>query len=186
MKILLEVVHDKNKGAVLPIRKFPFLIGRDPKCHLRAASRTISLQHCELINVDGRLHLRDLGSTNGTFLNDQRIEGEVEVFDGDLIRVGPLAFRVTIEHEVPIDAPTPLPGSRSIGQPTEEEAAALLFELDSQEAPKEDLRGSTIILPPEPESRPAPAQRPTAPPRIENSSNAAKAILEKYARRDRK
>src|SRR5262245_65845913 len=117
-------------------------MGREPNCDLRAASRAVSLRHCELFDDNGHICVRDLASTNGTFINDQRINGPAELVDGDLLRLGPLAFRLSIQVEIPVDVPTPLPGQRPVAMPTEEEAAALLFELDAQEGPREDLGGT--------------------------------------------
>ena len=42
--------------------------------------------------------LRDLGSTNGTLVNGQRILGERDIFNGDHIQIGPLVFQLLIEE----------------------------------------------------------------------------------------
>lgn len=189
MKIRLEVAHDKNKGTVVRVGKLPFLMGRDPHCELRPASRAISQRHCQLFEAKGRLFVRDLASTNGTFVNDVRIDSDTELRDGDLLRVGPLAFVVHVQVEIPIDAPTPLPMNKKVHLPNDEEVAAMLFELDAEEGAQDNLRGSTDVLPPAPAEEP---QRqpvkpvPTAARPTENSIDAAKAILQKYARRDKK
>lgn len=194
MIIHLEVAHDKNKGMLVQVGKLPFVLGRDPSCHLRAASRMISLKHCEMFDHEGRLYVRDLGSTNGTFVNGNKVSEPVELSDGDLLRVGPLAFNVKMQIEIPVDMPTPLPLNKKIKLPDDDEVAALLLEMmEAHEEAPDDLHGSTIVLPPAEEKAPEPPHKPELPHKpqpaakpAENSVEAAKAILGKYARRDRK
>jgi len=94
MKVNLVVASGVHEGKIIPIPVSKFLIGRDPDCHLRPASPAISKKHC-LIYVDsGKLLLKDLGSTNGTFLNTTPVTEPTELKHGDLIKVGPLDFRI--------------------------------------------------------------------------------------------
>src|SRR5262245_47719863 len=94
----LVVVQGKPEGKEIPIGTAKFLVGRGPECHLRPNSELVSRHHCLLV-VDGNgVTLRDLGSTNGTLVNGQRISGEVTVCHEDLIQVGPLGFRMVIEN----------------------------------------------------------------------------------------
>jgi hypothetical protein len=57
--------------------------------------------------------LRDFGSTNGTFVNDQPVKGEIELKNDDLVKVGPIEFKVQCElpavSSVKVNEPTPLP-----------------------------------------------------------------------------
>lgn len=186
MKVVLVVAHEKHKGAVVPVRKLPFVLGREPHCHLRAVSKLISHRHCELFATGGRLHVRDLGSTNGTFVNQQRIDDVVELRQGDVLQLGPLEFVVHIKTEVPVDSPTPLPGQ--VMRPDENEIAALLMEMDAQEEYQEGSTSTVVDVPLSPpvEEKPVSISRPQPPTRpTENSSDAAKSILAKY-RRERK
>ena len=97
MKAKLVVVQGKPQGMQIPLQGNQFVIGRDPKCNLRPASDLISKLHCVFL-VDGeKLTLRDLKSTNGTFVNSQKLEGTIDLKDGDLVRVGPLVFAVHVE-----------------------------------------------------------------------------------------
>ncbi|MBI1918628.1 MAG: FHA domain-containing protein [Planctomycetes bacterium] len=113
MKLSLVVsTPGKQEGKVLPIGLQQFLIGRDPQCHLRPASAAISKRHCALIQRDGKIFVRDFDSTNGTFVNDQPIKGEVEVHHDDRLRVGPLLFIVQVEASAPVNKPTPPPPTK--------------------------------------------------------------------------
>jgi pSer/pThr/pTyr-binding forkhead associated (FHA) protein len=63
-------------------------IGRAEACHVRIEDRYSSQFHARLYPKDGSWYLEDLGSTNGTYLNRQRLQGSAEVHAGDLIRIG--------------------------------------------------------------------------------------------------
>ena len=77
-----------------------FLIGREQDCHLRPNSELVSRHHCVFAVDDFSVHVSDLGSTNGTFVNDQRVRGEVLLNSGDRIRVGKLDFELAIGEPV--------------------------------------------------------------------------------------
>jgi pSer/pThr/pTyr-binding forkhead associated (FHA) protein len=115
MKLSLEVMTDgKQKGNLLPIGLPQFLIGRDPQCQLRPASPSISKRHCALLQREGRAFVRDFDSTNGTFVNDREIKGEIELHDGDLLRIGPIIFTVRITATAPVNKPTPPPPTKNV------------------------------------------------------------------------
>lgn len=84
-------------------RDFPLtnprtIIGRKNTCELRIPLNSVSRQHCEIRIKNEQARLRDLGSSNGTFHNDTRIQ-EVVLEPGDRIQVGPVAFTVVINGE---------------------------------------------------------------------------------------
>ena len=106
---LLVLTSGTQEGKLLEIKLPQFLIGRDPQCNLRPASPMISKRHCAVIVRDGKAFIRDFGSTNGTYLNDQRVEGEAELKNDDQLTVGPIHFAVRLEASA---APTPAPATR--------------------------------------------------------------------------
>ncbi len=110
MKVSLVVASGVHQGKVIPVSTQQFLIGRDPQCQLRPASQSISKQHCLLIVRNKSVFLKDFGSTNGTFLNEEQVEADVEIAinSGDRVRVGPLDFTVQIALPRASDS-TPLP-----------------------------------------------------------------------------
>jgi pSer/pThr/pTyr-binding forkhead associated (FHA) protein len=98
MKVSLVVLSaGKASGQAIPITLPQFVIGRDPQCNLRPASPLISKTHCAVKIRQGNVYVEDYGSTNGTFLNDQPVKGEVLTKDGDILKAGPLTFRVTVQ-----------------------------------------------------------------------------------------
>ena len=110
MKISLTVLSAGNSaGKSLPINVPQFVIGRDPECNLRPASAMISKRHCAIVVKGGEVFVQDFGSTNGTFINDEQIKGEVAVKDGDSLKLGPLSFQLVIEGMPAPSKPTPLP-----------------------------------------------------------------------------
>lgn len=93
----LKVIGGRQNGKLLALPK-KFLIGREQDCHLRPNSDLVSRHHCAF-TLDGyTLRLRDLGSTNGTFVNGERLQGEVVLKQGDNVRVGKLEFEVQLRE----------------------------------------------------------------------------------------
>ena len=151
MKISLVVAQGVHAGKVIPVTSADFVIGRDPQCQLRPASPAVSKQHCAVSARDGKVYLRDCGSTNGTFLNDEQIAGEREVQTGDRLRVGPLEFELRIEAGSPTSksspavkpAAAPHPAARPAARPAAKEHPAAAA-LATGPVPE----GATMIMPP--------------------------------------
>ena len=158
----------KWQGRTIPVNRSPFLIGRDPACQLRPASPLVSGRHCVVTTHDGKIFVRDLGSTNGTFLNGQRLSSEQELRHADVVRIGPLDFEVNTQAAAAVNQTTPLPPPRESLQ-TPDDTAALLRSLDQKssfllqnpgieadEVPAGrtaiDIRLPPLKRPPEPES----------------------------------
>ena len=80
---------------------YPLLIGRDPANGLRLSHETVSRMHAELITQGSRWVLRDLGSTNGTCVNGQRVTGSVPVREGDQVSFGRMSFRLSAPSHTP-------------------------------------------------------------------------------------
>jgi diguanylate cyclase (GGDEF)-like protein len=71
------------------------MMGRDPSCHLVLLSGSVSRRHAAAeSDMDGNIWLRDLGSTNGTFLNGERVDGRQPLTFGDRIDIGQLSLRL--------------------------------------------------------------------------------------------
>jgi pSer/pThr/pTyr-binding forkhead associated (FHA) protein len=217
MKLSLVVMTaGKAAGQAIPVPSPQFIIGRDPQCNLRPASAMISKRHCAVLVKNNQVFLRDFDSTNGTFLNETQVKGEVALKDGDVLKVGPLTFRVTIEGVPAPSKPTPPPQPKK-SNIMNDDAAAMLLNIDDDDgvevAPstaetENSVPGGTTVMeipamPPtsaESHAAEAPAADANAnktklaeakPPEKKKSStgaaqDAAKALLDKLAKGRRK
>ena len=96
----LKVVGGKHVGQVIPLNRRKFLIGREQDCQLRPNSEMVSRHHCVFSVDDYSVRLRDLGSTNGTLVNGERIRRDVVLVAGDIIVIGNLEFELVIRPGV--------------------------------------------------------------------------------------
>jgi len=96
-QVELRVVSGKQTGSVISLPTGKFLIGREQDCHLRPNSDLISRHHCAFTVDEYAVQVRDLGSTNGTIVNGERIRGAVLLNPGDRVTVGKLDFEVVID-----------------------------------------------------------------------------------------
>ena len=78
----------------VPVEGTTFLVGRGSANALSLSSRTVSSVHAELVGTDRSLTVRDLVSTNGTYVNGERITGVVELTSDDIVQFADVAFRV--------------------------------------------------------------------------------------------
>lgn len=64
------------------------VIGRAPECELMLEDTYVSQQHARIFGKNGAWYVEDLGSTNGTYVNDQKLAAPAMVQPGDRVRVG--------------------------------------------------------------------------------------------------
>jgi len=97
MNVSLILVQTDGKQREVPLKKAVQVIGRQTDCQLRIPSSNISRHHCEItVGEGGQISLRDLGSSNGTFVNKQKVT-QCTLKLGDLISLGGLVFAVKID-----------------------------------------------------------------------------------------
>jgi pSer/pThr/pTyr-binding forkhead associated (FHA) protein len=88
----LEATHQFNLSQIL--------IGRDPGCELVIANELVSAQHARLSYHHNQWWVEDLQSTNGTFLNDERVYTPTVLVDGDELRCGKINLQVAFgDHQ---------------------------------------------------------------------------------------
>jgi pSer/pThr/pTyr-binding forkhead associated (FHA) protein len=77
------------------------LVGRNSESFLRIDDPAVSRDHARLMVGDG-VTVEDLGSTNGTLINGERINGVVEVTDGDELTIGSRTFSLRLAGQVEV------------------------------------------------------------------------------------
>ena len=153
MEARLVVVRGRPRGKRISLQEGEFLIGRGKECKLRPNSELVSRHHCCFTFDDEGLRVREMGSTNGTFVNGKRIKDEVSVINGDLVSVGPLTFAVIIPGSRPIeDADQEATAAPTIGAEdiaSDNELADWLDESEVKSAPADGgsgTSGRTLVL----------------------------------------
>jgi predicted component of type VI protein secretion system len=84
-------------GQVVELQRRTLLLGRDPTCDVVVDDVEVSRRHARLIAQNGGYTVEDLGSTNGTFVNEKRIRSIVPLLPGSTIRLGE---QITFNYEV--------------------------------------------------------------------------------------
>ncbi len=84
--------------CLIPLEKAIVLIGRQADCDVSLThSRKVSRKHCCVAQVDTAFVVRDLGSTNGVFVNGSRVRKEAGLMFGDELAIGDVRFRLQAE-----------------------------------------------------------------------------------------
>jgi FHA domain len=76
----------------------PATVGRGREAKVKLVHSQVSRVHCEFFEQDGVLHVRDLGSTNGTFVGDQQV-AESSIPPGEMVTIGAVKFKAVYEPE---------------------------------------------------------------------------------------
>lgn len=96
MSVTLVTFGKKGARKEFALDSGPVLIGRKMDADLRIPLADVSRSHCEIVVNGDKVSLRDLGSSNGTFVNNQRVK-EAVLQPGDRIGVGRVVFTVQID-----------------------------------------------------------------------------------------
>jgi len=89
MKITFNILDGPYAGKIYEFTEFPVSIGRMSSNGLNLPyDNFISRAHCSIISDQSNILIIDLKSTNGTFLNNQRIESSVIIKNKDIITLG--------------------------------------------------------------------------------------------------
>ncbi len=91
---VLVILSGKHQGKRLTLPDGEVVIGRDAACQIRLATEEVSRQHCRLKCAGDEVLVFDLGSRNGTLINDVAIPAETLMKPGDTLRIGPIAFQL--------------------------------------------------------------------------------------------
>jgi pSer/pThr/pTyr-binding forkhead associated (FHA) protein len=112
-------------GSPIEIVKDLVLVGRKEECDVRLDHKSISKLHCVLVKTDGLLLLRDLGSTNGTRVNGQRVR-RAALLPNDQLQIASLRYSV----QAVADEPPPVAANEFTQQLDGKDLARLIEKAD--------------------------------------------------------
>jgi pSer/pThr/pTyr-binding forkhead associated (FHA) protein len=92
----LVLVQSDGSKREIPLAKPRTVIGRETSCQIRIPVSAVSRQHCEVVLEGEKIVIKDLGSSNGTFVNRRRVN-QTELSAGDIVGVGPALFAVVVD-----------------------------------------------------------------------------------------
>ena len=130
MDVNLVFFKTDGQRRDIPVAKSETIIGRGSDCDLQVPLLTVSRHHCRLeVSGDG-VTVKDLGSANGTFVNNDRIE-EAEIGPGDLFMVGPAVFTVQI-NGVPAEIQPLAPPKTGEDMDLEGDGGEAFFDIEAE------------------------------------------------------
>jgi pSer/pThr/pTyr-binding forkhead associated (FHA) protein len=96
--ITLRIKIDQGKESLRRFSQPEIMIGRDPNCDLAMIDEALSAHHARLAHHHGQWWLEDLNSTNGTFLNREKLTTPAVVITGDKFKCGNTVFAIQVEE----------------------------------------------------------------------------------------
>jgi hypothetical protein len=182
MDYQLLIVQGRSIADVIKLSDGVTSVGRQDDCQLRIKSSQVSRKHCELFEKKGLLLVKDLGSSNGTFVNGKRIQDQRVLEPGDELTIGGVKLRVAKVGEPvppPKAKPDKKPGDTAIVEMVASEAAGgddFEIEFDAEPSAVDGVGVGVGAAP----SAPAPAAAekaaaPAAPPEAKKEPEPAPA-----------
>lgn len=137
MKVVL-VMFMEGERREFPLTGEKSILGRRQDSHLRIPTGDVSRQHCALVVKNAAVIAKDLGSSNGTFVNGKRI-AEAILKPGDRLRIGPVTFVVQIDGRPADIKPEDAAPTTSVAPTTEAAEDEKTFELTEEDLDLDDL-----------------------------------------------
>jgi pSer/pThr/pTyr-binding forkhead associated (FHA) protein len=171
MPFQLVVVQGRSRAKVVRLGSGSSTMGRQQGCQVRINSSQVSRKHCELFEKLGHLLVKDLGSSNGTFVNGKKINQQQVLEIGDELSVGPIRFRIekldaaAKPAEQPAGAAQAVAGAAAVASASPDDAEyEITFDDESGEGATQLVTDATAHSKPvaKPAAQPA-AAAPAAP-----------------------
>ncbi|MBI5548211.1 MAG: diguanylate cyclase, partial [Deltaproteobacteria bacterium] len=89
----LVQIYGPDLGKKYSLKEVEFTVGREDGNDIVVPLDNVSRKHCQFVAKGDKVYLKDLGSTNGTFLNDEEVVRETALRTGDLVKVGGSIFK---------------------------------------------------------------------------------------------
>jgi predicted component of type VI protein secretion system len=93
-QLALEFIEPVDRAGERVEIESAVTLGRSPECDLSLQDTYLSSRHARFSNEDGELTIEDLGSTNGTYVNQEIVEGRYALERGDIVQLGGVLFEV--------------------------------------------------------------------------------------------
>ena len=151
MEFQLVVLRGKSAATALKLGDGITTAGRHDECQLRIKSSEVSRKHCQFFEKNGMLMVKDLGSSNGTFLNGKKIEGQRVLEAGDELTLGPVKLKVEALGKLSSGSrPTASkPGDTAVPAPSVKQGAASdEFEIDFDDGTEPESEEKTVAMKP--------------------------------------
>ena len=166
MKAKLVMFKPDGKRKDFSLQKPVSVIGRGEECDFQVPLLDVSRRHCEL-TVDGeRIRVKDLASSNGTYVNNKRVN-ESEMSAGDRLAIGPVIFTLQVDG-----VPGEIEPVKTRGQKLAEGGAAAAEVVTRGREQSEPLAGAAAdtdakmqekVVEIKPAAQPKPQEQPSAP-----------------------
>jgi len=93
MAAALVVIYGMDLGRKHDLNRLETVVGRSSKADIQVDQESVSRNHAALTNKAGQISIRDMGSTNGTYVNDELVTGDFQLRNGDLVKIGRTIFK---------------------------------------------------------------------------------------------
>jgi pSer/pThr/pTyr-binding forkhead associated (FHA) protein len=140
MDYQLVIVRGRSGAQTINLLDGVTTVGRQDDCHLRIRSSQVSRRHCELFEKKGHLVVKDLGSSNGTYVNGEKVKEQRVLELGDELTIGQVKLRVTKIGETSVPSSprqTAKPGDTAVVQPVSSGESDDEFEIEFDDEPSE-------------------------------------------------
>jgi pSer/pThr/pTyr-binding forkhead associated (FHA) protein len=117
MEVQLVMFTEAGERREFDLKRTVSIIGRAGDCDFQIPLPMISRRHCQITRKSDRVLVKDLGSSNGSYINNKRVL-QAEVHGGDILTVGPVVFTILIDGK-----PTDIKAIPSIVKPAAEPTA---------------------------------------------------------------
>jgi len=99
LNLTLVFFKDDGTRRDLPVKGDDVVLGRGEQVQLRIPLPTVSREHCRIRQDNGAILVRDLGSSNGTFINGEKLTGEETLTAGDRLTLGSVTLTAVVNGE---------------------------------------------------------------------------------------
>jgi serine phosphatase RsbU (regulator of sigma subunit)/pSer/pThr/pTyr-binding forkhead associated (FHA) protein len=114
----LLILKGANQGQKLQIQGDRVVLGRNPDCDVVISGTAVSREHAQILAIQGKYYIEDKQSRNGTFVNNQQINGRTLLKDSDRIKI--CDFLATFQDSAPPKPPLPPDVAKAKDEPENE------------------------------------------------------------------